>query len=394
MSHSLPRRVQVSSFVVGSILNSVTMGLFYPYMILMLSDLVKLPVETVGAIVFVCSLVSIPLVSFATSHLRRVRISAASAMAAALRGLVFILLIIGTGPVSLFIAMLLLSVANRSDQVYSTLIANSFGQSDASRSRWFATNRVLANGGMAIGSILGGYLIASRIVDYGTLSALCAGFSFAAAVTMCAVRATMMNVPQAPDRVGRVWLDRRFIFLGIFAASGALVFVATENAISLDLLSHGESSGWVVGLLFAINSIVGSLVQHPVAAVYSGRNQWGSLAIGFLALSPLMLALALRPAVVDAGFVWVVSIAMIVFAVGESFVSQALTELLVKRGGAHDLARYVTAFGQISATAIAAGPFVAAVGVSLKGASFWGGAMALVLLLSLGALWTRLRSTT
>lgn len=223
----------------------------------------------------------------------------------------------------------------------------------------FAVSRLAVNLGMSVGPVAGGFLAE---ISYSFLFYVDAATSLAAAMLLFALplelkwgakRETPAETAIATP--GRTWItDTRLLWVLAASLPVALVFFQLIAALPLYMkrdLRMGES---VVGMVFAVNTILIVLTEVPLNAAMSRWSHRKSLATGaiFTALGYGALVFAIGP----------VSTAMtvILWTIGEMILFPSLSAYISDLSPAEQRGRYMGLYSMNFSLAFAIGPWAGA----------------------------------
>ncbi|MGW2251705.1 MFS transporter [Kitasatospora sp. NPDC001660] len=356
----LPGGPGVRRFAAAGLVNAVGTGFFYAFALLFFEDRTGLSLRTIGAVLTCTALAVLPALSAVGRIADRFGPRPVLVVAALLRAGCFVGFVALPGLLPFVLLSAVLALGNRAEQTASPLLAVALSP-EAERGRWLALSRVVFNAGMGAGA-----LGAGLVVGPGTGFALvglanAASFVVAAAlyVVLPAATAGRPTAPDAGRRSARPYRDAGFVRISAVRALLVTVALATESALPVYALRDLSLPGWSVGLLFAVNTCLLTLLQLPLSRYLERFRPTAALALGGLSHGTLFLTALLLPAAPAGLRTALLVAAMTVYTMGEMVVSQAALELLTSWPPAAQRGSYL-AFNQVLiGVATAAAPLLA-----------------------------------
>lgn len=254
----------------------------------------------------------------------------------------------------------------------------------------YAVQRVGANLGLALGSLLAGLLVVVSDPQTFTLIFLlnaATSIVFAAALPLIpAVRPARLQ--RAAGRYADVLRDRTFV--GVIAVNFAFVTVGVALLNSVLPLFAKNDVGVgerVIGLIFVVNTVTIVVAQFPITRLLAGRRRMVALAVmgGIWALSWLLALAAAGTSrlALAAAFLLV---AAVVFAFGECIHGVIQGPLVADLAPEALRGRYMAAWLTTAQLGFALGPALGAVALAASPALLWLGAAAVCTACGLAAL--------
>lgn len=220
----------------------------------------------------------------------------------------------------------------------------------------FAVSRLAVNLGMSIGPVAGGFLAE---ISYSFLFYVDAATSLAAAGLLFLLplelrwAAPREVARRAPDTPGRTWVsDTRLLWVLAASLPTALVFFQLIAALPLYMkreLAMGES---VVGMVFAVNTVLIVLTEVPLNAAMSRWSHRKSMATGaiFTAVGYGALAFAVGPVTT--------AMTVVLWTVGEMILFPSLSAYVSELSPAEQRGRYMGLYAMNFSLAFAIGPWI------------------------------------
>jgi len=254
----------------------------------------------------------------------------------------------------------------------------------------YAVQRVGANLGLALGSLLAGLLVV--VSDPHTFTVIfllnaATSIVFAAALPLIpAVRPARER--RASGRYADVLRDRTFV--GVIAVNFAFVTVGVALLNSVLPLFAKNDVGVgerVIGLIFVVNTVTIVVAQFPITRLLAGRRRMAALAVmgGIWALSWLLALAAAGTSrlALSAAFLLV---GAVVFAFGECIHGVIQGPLVADLAPEALRGRYMAAWLTTAQLGFALGPALGALALAASPALLWLGAAAVCTICGVAAL--------
>ncbi|MBV1850724.1 MFS transporter [Catellatospora tritici] len=368
----VPRGPGVVRFGLAGFVNAVGTGVFYPYALIILTALTRLPLAAVGAGLTVTALAALPLLGPVGRLVdrwgpRRVYVAAGLARAAAYAGYALL-----PGLVPFLACSLVVAVANRAEQISTPLLAAGLAPADG-KERWLALSRVVFNAGVALG-VLAGSLAVGAGAHGAMLLAWGNAVSFAAAAVLVWTLPQVAAAPRPTARPQRPWRDRPFLTVSAVVTVLWFTALAVEAALPVVLIERLGLPPWLVGGLFGLNTVLLALLQLPLSARVEPLPPRAVLAVGALLHAALPLGLlavsAATPGVAVAALV--LAVAMAAYTLGELLGSQAGLVLLVRLAPEQASGSYLAGHQLLIGAASALTPALVTALLAAPAALWWG----------------------
>lgn len=255
----------------------------------------------------------------------------------------------------------------------------------------FAMQRVVMNLGIGLGALTGG-LVATTDAP-GTFSVLfllnAATFLVYAGVMLALVPAPSLGGgAHAPGSGGsyRVVLRHR-AFVSVIGLNALFIFAGFSGFELLPVYAKNEAgvTETQIGIIFLVNTLVVVLAQLPIARLAQGRRRMPMLALLGLLWALAYLIVPVSGAATTAAIV--LTLAMVLFAVGECLHGAVHAPLVVDLAEPRLLGRYMAMSALSWQVGFALGPAIGGFGLALFPQGVWlvasalcalGGALALV----------------
>ncbi|WP_330330969.1 MFS transporter [Streptomyces sp. NBC_00536] len=339
----LPRGPGVVWFGLTELVKALGTGFFYPFSLLFFTELSGESLRSVGLVLTVTALAVLPGLFAVGRLVDRIGPKPVLIAAALLRVACFAGIASFRGLVPLVVCTLLLALGNRAEQAASPLLAIRLAPQGQS-GQWLALTRVAFNAGIGAGALLASLFIvdtASGFMVLGIVNA--AGFALTALL--------YLRVPPgrptepAPRRglggtAATPW--RNLPFLRAAGANALLLTaaLAVESALPVFVLRELRMPSWTVGVLFAVNTMLLTVLQLPLSRVLERFRPGLVLAVGGMAYVALYASALLAGGVPRGAQVALLVTGMALYTLGELAVSQAAMVLLTslppqREQGAH-----------------------------------------------------------
>lgn len=354
----LPRGVGVIRFGTAGFVDAFGSGFFYPFSLLFYTKLSRYPISTVGLVLTLVALAALPSLFVISRLVNRWGPRVVLVAAALLRAVCFAGFVIHPDLPSLVLCGLLVSVGNRADNAAAPLLAVRMAPEGQS-SRWLALSRVVLNAGMGGGALISAVFVVSTPPGF-TVVGIVDAVSF---VLTAALYLSIKATGTAGDNAGYRQRGRRphpwlnLMYLRVVSVNGLLLTsnLAVESGLAVFILQALGMRAWVVGVLFAVNTVMVTMLQLPVSRLLEQFRPVVVLAAGGLSYIALYAALALSEQVPRGLRIDLLIAGTIIYTLGELAVSQAALVLLTGIPSPEDQGSYLS-FNQVfvgAATALA-----------------------------------------
>lgn len=263
----------------------------------------------------------------------------------------------------------------------STLIAGH--TTTEQRPAAFAMQRVVMNLGIGLGALTGGLIAATDSPTSFTVLFLldAATFLVYGAVMLALVPdPAIAGGAHGPSRSGS-YRDvlRHRAFVAVIGLNALFIFAGFSGFDVLPVYAKNEAglTETQIGLLFFVNTLVIVIAQLPLARVARGRRRMptlgllGALWAGAWAIVPLAGSASPQ------GAVWLLVVAMTVFAVGECLHGTVQAPLVADLAEPRLLGRYMALSALSWQVGFALGPAVGGIGLEVSPNGVWLGAAGL-----------------
>lgn len=373
-SSMLPRGPGVGWFALSGLVNALGTGFFYPFSLLFFTELSGGSLGSVGLVLTITALVVLPWL-FAVGRLvdrigpRSVLIAGAAVRAVGFAGFVAV-----RDMLTLVVCCLFLALGNRLEQTATPLLAIRLAP-DGQSGQWLALTRVVFNAGVGGGALLGSLFVvdtASGFVVLGTVNAASFVLTALLYLGIPVARPTEQALSkEAGKQVTAPW--RHTAYLRVAGANALLLTaaLAVESALPVFVLRELDLPPWIVGVLFAVNTVLLTLLQLPLGRLLERFRPNAVLAFGGLAYAVLYAAVVLAGGMPRGAQIASMVVGMVVYTLGELAVSQAAMVLLTGLPPRREQGAYL-AFNQFfagGATALA--PLLVAMFLAHAPLSLW-----------------------
>lgn len=340
-------------YTAGVFVNAAGTGFFLAFTLLFYAVLARVELEVVGRVLALTAIAVLPGLLLVGRLTDRFGPRAVLVGAALVRGLTFWAFVRWPGVLAMIVCSALLSLGARAEQSAIPVLAVRAAPPGES-GRWLALSRVAFNAGVGLGAVLAGFLATRQdshaFAVLGVLTgAACVGGA------LCYLSLGVGGPPDPPAHpeggppaaaVARPWRHSAFLRVGIAYAVLWMVAFATENAMSVFVVRSLGLPSTVVGLLFAVNTLLLVILQVPASGLLDRFRPTRLLGYGSLGYVAFFGACLLAPQVGTSARVWVLVAGMAVYTLGEIAVTQSALVLLTSLAPASAQGSYL-AFHQI-----------------------------------------------
>lgn len=246
----------------------------------------------------------------------------------------------------------------------------------------FAMQRVVMNLGIGLGALTGGLIATTE--SPGTFTVLfllnAATFLVYAAVMLALVPSPPLGEGSLPGAAGsyRAVLRHR-AFLAVIGLNALFIFAGFSGFEVLPVYAKNEAAvtETQIGIVFLVNTLVIVLVQLPMARLAQGRRRMRMLALLGVLWAAAWLIVPIAGAETAGTAALLLTVAMIVFAVGECVHGAVQAPLVVDLAEPRLLGRYMALSALSWQVGFALGPALGGFGLALSPSGVWLGAAAL-----------------
>lgn len=327
---ALPTGPGVSAFAGATFVNSVGLGIYYPFSLLFFQSVLGTSLTRIGAALTVAALLALPLLPYVGRLIdrfgpRQVLLVSTVVRASAFAGY---LLVDSFGP--FLVLSVLVALTMRTEQAATPALAKVLAGKEPP-GRWLALSRALFNAGFGLGALAAGLTAsASPQVLHGVGAGNAVCIALAGLLYAALPRSRPAGATTGPGRADKVqpWRDRPF--RGVVAAGAGLwmVAVSVEVALPVHLVRDVGAPAWTTSVLFALNTVVLAVFQVPVAHRVERVRPAVLVAVGAALHIAMPAALAAASHLAPAPRTVALIAAMVVYTVGELLASQAVLTLL------------------------------------------------------------------
>jgi predicted MFS family arabinose efflux permease len=323
----LPKGAGAGWFAGAGLVNAIGTGFFYPFSLLFFHSVYGLPFAVAGAGLTAAMLAVLPAMTWVgrfTDHAgpRAVLIAASLLRAAAFVGFVTL-----PGLASFLAFNTVAAIGNRAEHAATPALATALAPEGQS-GPWLALSRSVLNAGIGTGALLGGLVLGAGRHGFIILALANAASFLGAATLYLPLREVSPPRRDAGPQRGRPWRHRAFRYLVAVNTVLWLVALTVEIGMPTYLVARLAAPPFTASLLFAVNTVLITLFQLPVAGRLARHDPWRVTAAGAVLCTVLLGILAaaghlgpdLRLGLLVAG--------MVVYSLGELMISQARLVLL------------------------------------------------------------------
>ena len=337
-----PNSAVARRYGLGATLNAVGTGLFYPFMVLYLHGELGMSLSFVGVGLGVATLLGAGAVGLVGRQVDA--LGAKPVLVAVMVGRLLsrIGYLFGALPAVFLLAAFLDAICLRLSQLSEQVLVAELSTKD-DRPSWYALSRTALNAGMGLGSVLGGLLVVLldgyRALLFGNM----VGFAVAALLYARLPVTPDQRTVRPPRRAGvSPGALRDGVFVQ-FCAADALLWLCGlvfELAVPVALVEHWQAPGWTVSWIFALNTVLVTVLQGPVTRRAGRITLSRAVAIGAALYAAGMLLMIFAGG--GLGILLVVStLAVTVYTAGEIISGVAATTAMVNLAPQHERAGYL-----------------------------------------------------
>lgn len=385
-----PRSVQAVPYGIGSFVNAVGTGMFFPFSVLFFHQKLAMPLGQVGLGLSIATGVAIVGVAVVGRAVDLVGGKVVLIASLVLRGTSCALFLTISSYWLFLVLAVVDAVTMRIGQLSDQAVVAEISKG-AERPRWLALSRTALNGGMGAGALLAGVIISGGgDIDYTPLVLANSASFFLAALLFLPIRTGGARLAR-PDRGGTAAAWRDGLFVGVCVVNGGLwlAAMAIEIALPVYLREYLDAPGWTVSLVFTINTVLVILLQLPSTRWIARRPASTVIVVGtacylvaFLVLIPTT-RLGLAPLVV------LLVLALVVFTLGELLVSVATVDLVLALAPSASRGAYLSVSHVFLGIGGALAPGVLIGVLELGAGALWGGLVAAAALMIVASVMLR-----
>jgi len=388
----LPEGRGVGWFAAAGLVNALGTGFFYPYQLLFFPAVTGMKLATIGVCLTVATLVALPLVLQVGRLVDRFDTRPVLVAAALLRAAGFVAYLMVHQVMVFVVIAVVVAVCQRAEQTAMPVLAAAAAP-DGQVSRWIALTKVTFNAGIGLGGLVAGAVLT---VAHTRSGFVVVGLANAASFALAAL--LYLPLPSAGPggrarvrRPGRPWHDRLYLRVAVVNFVLLTVIVTTEAALPVFAVNVLGDPSWVVGALFAVNTVFIVLLQLPVSARISAEGRLRAVAFGVLLHAGLLVLLGCVHGVSLPVQLVLLIPGMALYTLGELMATQALAVLLVALPPPEERGTY-QAFNQVLVgVSLALVPALVAVFMTQAPSALWWVLVAVVVLAAADVLRLRRR---
>jgi MFS family permease len=306
--------------LVALFVDALGTGLYAPVSLLYFNLIVGLPLPTVGLALSSAALAAIPAAIVTGALVERFGPRRVVVGGEVLQGVGFLLYLLVRDFPSLVVAQLLVAVGLRLFwSGFFPLISEIAAEKE--RERWFGLAGSAQSAGIGLGGLLAGALLALGEASVYVVVIACDGVSFllAAGLIYFTVREKRRAYSDGvrPGAYGLLLRDRPF--LSLIAANTTFTLCSIMLGVGLPVyaVTALRAPGWVVGVLFALNTAAVALAQTVTVRLLETHRRTRSLVGAGALWAGWCLLMALALSVPPALLVPYLVVATVVFTVAE-----------------------------------------------------------------------------
>ncbi|WP_416974245.1 MFS transporter [Streptomyces sp. 4F14] len=327
---ALPTGPGVPAFAGATFVNSVGLGIYYPFSLLFFQSVLGTSLTRIGAALTVAALLALPLLPYVGRLIdrfgpRQVLLVSTVVRASAFAGY---LLVDSFWP--FLVLSVLVALTMRTEQAATPALAKVLAGKEPP-GRWLALSRALFNAGFGLGALAAGLTAsASPEVLHGVGAGNAVCIALAGLLYATLPRSRPVGATPGTDRSDKVQPWRSRPFCGVVAAGAGLwmVAVSVEVALPVHLVRDVGAPAWTTSVLFTLNTVVLAVFQVPVAHRVERVRPAVLVAVGAALHIAMPAALAAASHLAPAPRTVALIAAMVIYTVGELLASQAVLTLL------------------------------------------------------------------
>lgn len=250
----------------------------------------------------------------------------------------------------------------------------------------FAMQRVVMNLGVGLGALAGGLIAATDSPgSFTTLFVVdAATFVVYAGVMLVLVPSPELDREPHSSRVPGSYREvlRNRPFLAVIGLNALLIFAGYSGFDVLPVYAKNESglTETQIGVLFFVNTVVIVLAQLPIARLGRGRRRMPMLALFAALWGGAWLLVPVAGAAVTSTAIWLLTAAMVVFAIGQCLHGAVYAPLVTDLANPRLLGRCMALSALSWQIGFALGPAIGGVALSVSPTGVWIGAALLCML--------------
>jgi MFS family permease len=334
-------------------------GLFLPISLLYFLAVTELRLETIGLLLSVATIVSLPVPVIVGHLVDRFGPRGIVVAAQVLQGLGFAAYGWASGPVSVLVPAMVVAVGQRMFwSSFFTLVADQAEPGRSGEDSTFARVSMVQAAGTGLGALIAGFALTGDAGTYRLVVMIDAASYLISAVLLCGVpRARSRGREEFQGSYADLFRDRPFLaFLGvnaIFALCAVMVGVAVPVYL-VDGLP--DAPRWLAGPLLTFNTVLLATGQTVMVRLVRRLPRVRALALGALLMAFWSLALAFALRVPHPLLIGYLAGAMALFAAGELIIAPVANALAASAAPDHLRGRYLAIMQYGFATAQVVAP--------------------------------------
>ncbi|MFE4974504.1 MFS transporter [Kitasatospora sp. NPDC056651] len=371
LTAALPRGRGAAPFAAAGFANAVGMGVYYPFALLFFQSVLHVSLSRIGVGLTAAALIALPLMPWVGRRIDEFGPKRVLFVSTAVRAAAFAAFpLVGSFPEFVGLSVLV-ALTMRTEQAASPVLATVLA-GDGPRGPWLALSRAMFNAGFSLGALAAGLVATAtggKLVAVGLANALCIAVTSLLYLALPGGRTDPADRPGA--RTAKPW--RNGPFRAVVAAGAGLwiIAVGVETALPVHLLHGLSMPPWTVSALFAVNTLLLTFCQVPVAHRLERYRPGALVAVGSVLHIALLAALAVAGSLGSAVRIPVLAVAMAVYTLGELITSQAVLTLLTSLAPEPHRGSYLAFNQMFIGLANALAPLLVTVTLDRSAAALW-----------------------
>lgn len=335
-----PRGRGAGWFGTAALVNAAGNGFFYPYTLVFFSKQAHVSVVAAGTALTVAGLVALPGVAVVGRLVDRLGPRVVLTSAAFARATAFLCLLAVRDIATVTLLATVVALGNRAEQTAAPALAV-VAAPEGNSQPWLALSRAAFNAGFSLGALCAGVALVTAADRLSELAVVNAASFVIAGLLYLPLPSGHRPVRSADVVFGSPWRDRSF--LPVVQLSAVLWFLAicVELGMPLYVLTSPSVPHQLVGVLFAINTVLLAVLQVPVSGRLQRRSPAAIAVVGTALHLPLFAALLVSDRLPAGAAVAVLVSGMVVYTLGELLTTQALLVLLTTTAPATQRGAYL-----------------------------------------------------
>jgi MFS family permease len=329
LRRALPTGRSVPAFAGATFVNSVGMGIYYPFSLLFFQSVLDTSLTRIGAALTVSALLALPLLPYVGRLIDRFGPRPVLIVSTAVRAAAFAGYLLVDSFVPFLVLSVLVALTMRTEQAATPALAKALAGLEPP-GRWMALSRALFNAGFGLGALTAGLTASASpgvLRGVGAANAVCIAIAGLLYVALPAARAATTADTGAAGKA-RPWRSRRFCAVVAAGAGLWITAVSIETALPVHLVRGVGAPAWTASVLFTLNTVLLAVLQVPVAHRTERVRPAVLVAVGALLHIAMPAALGAAGHLSQLPRTLVLTLAMAVYTCGELIASQALFTLL------------------------------------------------------------------